>query len=45
MQINRRYVVEFIATFIMIFAGCGAIVVETLTRALGHSGVALTWGF
>lgn len=45
MQINRRYVVEFIATFIMIFAGCGAIVVETLTGALGHSGVALTWGF
>ncbi|MEA3513716.1 MAG: MIP family channel protein [Campylobacterota bacterium] len=44
-MINRRYIVEFIATFIMIFAGCGAIVVETLTGALGHAGVALTWGF
>jgi aquaporin NIP len=43
--LNKRYVVEFIATFIMVFAGCGAIVVETLTGALGHAGVALTWGF
>jgi aquaporin NIP len=42
---DRRYSVEFIATFIMVFAGCGAIVVETLTGALGHAGVALTWGF
>lgn len=42
---DRRYMVEFIATFILVFAGCGAIVVETLTGALGHAGVALTWGF
>jgi len=42
---NKKYVVEFIATFILIFAGCGAIVIETLTGALGHAGVALTWGF
>ncbi|MEA3384163.1 MAG: MIP family channel protein [Campylobacterota bacterium] len=42
---DRRYIVEFIATFIMVFAGCGAIVIETLTGALGHAGVALTWGF
>ena len=42
---DRRYIVEFIATFIMVVAGCGAIVVETLTGALGHAGVALTWGF
>jgi aquaporin NIP len=42
---DRRYVVEFIATFIMVFAGCGAIVIETLTGAMGHAGVALTWGF
>ncbi|MEA2051151.1 MAG: MIP family channel protein [Campylobacterota bacterium] len=44
-MIKRNYVVEFIATFIMVFAGCGAIVIETLTGALGHAGVALTWGF
>jgi aquaporin Z len=42
---DRRYIVEFIATFIMVFAGCGAIVIETLTGSLGHAGVALTWGF
>jgi aquaporin Z len=42
---DRRYVTEFIATFILIFAGCGAIIVETLTGSLGHAGVALTWGF
>ncbi|MEA3354178.1 MAG: MIP family channel protein [Campylobacterota bacterium] len=42
---NRKYVVEFIATFILVFAGCGAIVIETLTGAMGHAGVALTWGF
>jgi len=42
---DRRYITEFIATFILIFAGCGAIVVETLTGSLGHAGVALTWGF
>ena len=29
----------------MVFAGCGAIVIETLTGAMGHAGVALTWGF
>ncbi len=42
---NRKYVSEFIATFIMIFAGCGAIVIDTLTGSLGHIGIALTWGF
>lgn len=44
-MINNKVFSEFIATFILVFAGCGAIVVETLTGALGHSGVALTWGF
>ncbi|MEA3316184.1 MAG: MIP family channel protein [Campylobacterota bacterium] len=42
---NRKYIVEFIATFILIFAGCGAIIIETLTGSMGHVGVALTWGF
>ena len=42
---DKRYIVEFIATSIMVFAGCGAIIVETLTGAMGHAGVALTWGF
>lgn len=44
-SLKARLTAECIATFIMIFAGCGAIVIETLTGALGHAGVALTWGF
>ena len=41
----NKLVSEFIGTFILVFAGCGAIVVETLTGALGHAGIALTFGF
>ncbi len=44
-SLKARFTAEFIGTFIMVFAGCGAIVVQTLTGALGHAGVALTWGF
>ena len=44
-SLKARLTAEFIGTFIMVFAGCGAIVIETLTGALGHAGVALTWGF
>lgn len=42
---EKKIVSEFIGTFILVFAGCGAIVVETLTGALGHTGIALTFGF
>ncbi len=42
---KKKLVSEFIGTFILVFAGCGAIVVETLTGALGHAGIALTFGF
>lgn len=42
---NKKLVSEFIGTFILVFAGCGAIVVESLTGALGHVGIALTFGF
>ena len=42
---KKELVSEFIGTFILVFAGCGAIVVETFTGALGHAGVALTFGF
>lgn len=44
-SLKAKVTAEFISTFIMVFAGCGAIVVETMTGALGHAGVALTWGF
>lgn len=42
---NKKQVSEFIGTFILVFAGCGAIVVESLTGAMGHVGIALTFGF
>jgi aquaporin NIP len=40
----RRYVAEAIGTFALVFAGCGAIVIEDLTQAVTHIGVAITFG-
>ena len=40
----RRCFAESLGTFVLVFAGCGAIVVQASTGALGHPGVALTWG-
>jgi MIP family channel proteins len=40
----RSLVAEAIGTFALVFAGCGAIVVDTKTHALGHVGVAFTFG-
>lgn len=45
MTIDKKLVSEFVGTFILVFAGCGAIVVESLTGALGHVGIAITFGF
>jgi len=36
---------EFIGTFILVFAGSGAVMINDITGALGHAGVALTFGF
>ena len=46
MKINmRNYISEIIGTFFLVFAGCGAMVVNTYSGgALGHVGVAMTWG-
>ncbi len=41
---QRRLVAEALGTFTMIFAGTGAIIVNSMTNALGHVGVAMTWG-
>lgn len=36
---------EFLGTFVMVFAGTGAMVIDDYTGGtIGHSGVALTWG-
>jgi aquaporin NIP len=40
----RRLVAEFIGTFALVFAGAGAVMVDAKTHALGHVGVAITFG-
>jgi aquaporin NIP len=40
----RRAGAEFIGTYALVIAGCGAIIVETLTGSITHIGVALTFG-
>jgi MIP family channel proteins len=43
-RVARSLAAEAIATFALVFAGCGAIMVDAKTQALGHLGVALTFG-
>lgn len=40
----QRLLAESLGTFSLVLAGCGAVVVESQTGALGHVGVALTFG-
>ena len=40
----RSLVAEVIGTFALVFAGCGAIMVDDKTHQLGHVGVAITFG-
>jgi aquaporin NIP len=40
----RSAVAEVIGTFALVFAGCGAIMVDAKTHALGHVGVAISFG-
>ena len=40
----KKLLAEFLGTLGMVFAGTGAIIVNDQTGALGHSGVALTFG-
>ena len=42
--LSRALVAELIGTFALVFAGCGAIMVDAKTQALGHLGVAITFG-
>jgi aquaporin NIP len=42
--LSRLLVAEFIGTFTLVFAGAGAIMVDAKTHALGHVGVAITFG-
>jgi MIP family channel proteins len=43
-ELPRALVAEAIGTFALVFAGCGAIMVDAETHALGHVGVSLTFG-
>jgi aquaporin NIP len=40
----RSLAAEAIGTFALVFAGCGAIMVDQKTHQLGHVGVAITFG-
>jgi len=40
----RRLTAELVGTFALVFAGCGAVMVESKSGALGHVGVAITFG-
>ena len=41
---RRELLAELLGTFVLVVAGTGAIVVNQATGALGHAGVALTFG-
>jgi aquaporin NIP len=43
-RVARSLVAEAIGTFALVFAGCGAIMVDSKTGALGHVGVAISFG-
>jgi len=43
-ELLRRCLAEFIGTFALVFAGAGAIMVDAKTGALGHVGVAISFG-
>jgi MIP family channel proteins len=43
-ELLRRAGAELVGTYALVTAGCGAIMVDTQTGTLGHTGVALTFG-
>jgi glycerol uptake facilitator-like aquaporin len=42
--VARLLLAEAIGTFALVFAGCGAVMVDAKTHQLGHVGVAITFG-
>ncbi len=44
MTLIRRALAEAVGTFALVFAGCGAIMVDSQTGALGHAGIAVSFG-
>lgn len=43
-ELKRKLLAEFIGTFTLVFAGTGAIIVNSITQSLTHIGVAITFG-
>jgi len=43
-SLGQRLVAEAVGTFALVFAGCGAIMVDAKTGQLGHLGVAFSFG-
>jgi MIP family channel proteins len=43
-RLARSLLAETIGTFALVFAGCGAIMVDAKTHSLGHVGVAISFG-
>jgi MIP family channel proteins len=43
-KLARLLAAEFVGTFTLVFAGCGAVMVDAKTHQLGHVGVAFTFG-
>lgn len=44
MLLKKKLVSEFVGTYFLIFAGTGAIVIDTITESLTHVGIAATFG-
>ena len=42
--VARLLLAEAIGTFALVFAGCGAVMVDAKTHQLGHVGIAITFG-
>ena len=42
---KQSLVAEFLGTYILVFAGTGAMAIGAITGELGHVGIALTFGF
>ncbi|MCB0410162.1 MAG: aquaporin, partial [Flavobacteriales bacterium] len=41
----KKYIVELIGTYFLIFVGCGAMVINTeMNGVITHAGVAMSWG-
>lgn len=43
-ETKKKLIAEFIGTYFLVFAGTGAIIVDSLTNSLTHVGVSITFG-